>query len=218
MNIGRLLKYCLGFFLFFFVYACQNDTVYYTYNPVPDQGWKREDTLHFCIPDTLKSGIYNLEVGVRHSVKYPYRDLWLELTQYIPGDSPDDGWEKKKDTIHLYLANDKGNWNGTGTTGGHFQLISPAGTFTLHADSINNNVAVHSSDVVGGINESTNISKNTPFNDLKHKGGKKKYTFVGKQHKIGKDARHHLDVVHIMSDSVLMHISDIGLRLSTLTD
>ena len=205
MNINRLLKYFLGVSLFLIVCACQHDTVYYTYNPVPVDGWKRGDTLQFCLPDTLSPGTYNLEVGVRHSDNYPYRDLWLELTQYIPCTESTDSWITKRDTIHLYLANEKGNWNGTGTTGGHFQLISPVGSLTLHNDSLHH------------ITETSTLipdDKEMKVPREKSQEIPKKYTFLGKRHKLGRDAKHHLDMVQIMTDSVLLHISDIGLRLT----
>ena len=224
MNISHLLKYFLGISLFLLVCACQHDTVYYTYHPIPDNGWKRGDTLRFCLPDTLTPGTYNLEVGVRHSNQYPYRDLWLELIQYIQGEKPSDGWIAKKDTIHIYLANEKGNWNGTGTTGGHFQLLSPSGTLTLHNDSVPL-ITEEQTDLANDVEEvvPVKVSKkkksskevpNEPSETIK-KEPKKKYTFLGKQHKLGKDAKHHLDVTHIMCDSVLLQLSDIGLRLST---
>ena len=222
MNINRLLKYLLGISLFLLVCACQHDTVYYTYHPIPNKGWSRGDTLRFSLPDTLTPGTYNLEVGVRHSNKYPYRDLWLELIQYIPGEKSSDSWVAKKDTIHLYLANEKGNWKGTGTTGGHFQLISHSGSLTIYNDSPKKLMEETKEDMTEEEDvESVQVGrkekslKDDNSANITKKGNRKKYTFLGKQHKLGKDAKHHLDVIHIMTDTTLLQLSDIGLRLST---
>ena len=207
MNISNLLKYCLGFTLILFIYACQSDTIYYTYVPISDKGWSKQDTLLFTLPDSLIPGNYSLEVGVRHSGKYAYRDLWLELTQYIPNLSSPKEWKVKKDTVHIYLASEKGNWNGTGTTGGHFQLLIPSGNFTFPDKQYKSNedndsqVTMNSSDQSIAGESSKNMVR-------------KKYTIEGKPHTLGKEARYQLKVVHIMTDSVLHHITDIGLRLN----
>ncbi len=209
MHIGHFLKFCITFVSFLCLYACQTDTVYYTYQPIPVDGWSKTDTLHYYLPDTLSSGNYQLEVGIRHSGKYPYRDIWLELTQYVPNATTTNEWIERKDTIHIYLANENGNWNGTGTTGGHFQLLSPIGDITI-ADQ-HTSAEKDELEVTEKMMQDNGISTNQ---QPKLKVPKKKYTFEGKPHTLGKAANHHLEIIHIMTDSLLLHISDIGLRLS----
>lgn len=202
MQISRFLKFGLIILFLSVLYACKPDTVYYTYNAISSNGWSKKDTLQFNLPDTLSPGTYHLEVGVRHSGKYIYRDLWLELTQYMPSKEKPNHWVAKKDTIHIYLANEKGNWNGTGTTGGHFQLLSPSGDIMIPME---NNLVSPSEDLV---------SISTDANSIQKHKQKDKYTYEGKQHGLNKMARFHLKVTHIMTDTLLMHISDVGLQLT----
>lgn len=46
-----------------------------------------------------KDSRYELSIGIRHLDSYPYRDIWLTLNN---------------DTLHLYLADQEGNWKGEG--------------------------------------------------------------------------------------------------------
>ena len=208
MKISHFLKYSLGVAFFLSLPACESDTVYYSYAPIPANGWSKNDTLEFYLPDSLTPGKYNLEVGIRHSGKYAYRDLWLELTHSIPNPKSSTDRIETIDTIHVYLASKKGNWNGTGTTGGHFQLLLPSGSFIF--PSFQENVKEDSISKEAHLETGASISsKNTSKNSLK-----KKYTLEGKPHIPKIKAKHHLKVVHIMTDSLLHHITDIGLRLS----
>lgn len=228
MQISKFSKYYLAILSFICLCACQQDTLYFTYEPVPTDGWSKTDTLQFYLPDTLSPGTYHLEVGVRHSGKYPYRDLWLELTQYIPSPTSDDEWIESKDTIHVYLANEKGNWNGSGTTSGYFQHLSAAGEITiankdaaLNEDEqikseVNTKVTPSKAEVKKGVsyNSSTSKDKGNDPKQRKAQSKRKKYTFKGKGHTLGKQDKYHLKVTHIMTDSLLLHISDIGLRFT----
>ena len=217
MNIRHLLNYCLGVFAFLCLYACQTDTVYYTYNPISTDGWKKTDTLQFYLPDTLSLGTYHLEVGIRHTGKYPYRDVWLELIQYLPKPNTVNDWIEHKDTIHIYLANEKGVWNGTGTTSGHFQLLSTVGDITIDGNNISSEEETENKEVQESeekkITNKTKTKSNTSTSSAP-KSKRKKYTLEGKTHRLGKMANHHLKVTHIMTDSLLLHVSDVGLRLS----
>lgn len=173
--------------------ACQPNTTYYMYQPVSSKGWNRTDTLIFNLPDSLTFGTYKLGIGIRHTGKYPYRDLWLELSQLTPDEKAEGKWKEKKDTLHLYLANKQGNWMGSGTTSGHFQLLLDCGEFTLPEDSI----------TTGTMQANEGISSKK----------KKKYTFVGQRKAIGKQSKFQVKVTHIMTDSILHHISDVGILL-----
>ena len=51
--------------------ACDENTVYHSYQSTPPDGWKKSDTLFFNVP--LKDSLANLRlsVGVRNSSNYP---------------------------------------------------------------------------------------------------------------------------------------------------
>ncbi len=108
---------------------CTSNTVYHHYNPISNDGWKRSDTIFFILNDSLEIGDYNTQIGIRHTIDYPYRDLWLSILM------PD---KISPDTIHLFIANERGNWNGNGTASGYYQYESEAPIFkyTSQADSI----------------------------------------------------------------------------------
>ena len=110
--------------------ACQTDTTYHQYREVPSAGWSRKDTISFPLPADFTYHRYALEIGLRHTEAYPYKDLWVEiihpLTPVIP-----------PDTIHLRLADKKGNWFGAGSSNCLYQFTQSLGTITCYpADSL----------------------------------------------------------------------------------
>lgn len=192
--MNHIFKFIFSLSAIIILGACQQTTTYYRYQPISSHGWTRTDTLYFNLPDSLRPTTYELEIGIRHTGKYPYRDLWLELTQLVPDkEGESNNWKEKKDTFHLYLANEKGNWIGSGTTSGHFQLLTQCGQFILPKDSMK------TSD-----NEQENLTSTEK---------RKKYTFLGQTKRIGAQSKYQLKIIHIMTDSTLQHISDVGIHL-----
>ena len=63
--------------------SCTNNTAYHHYIPIKTESWCKTDTLYFTLPDSMPSGYYNSRIGIRHTVDYPYRDLWLSV--HFPG-------------------------------------------------------------------------------------------------------------------------------------
>lgn len=106
--------------------CCTPNTVYHHYYPIADEGWKRTDTIFFILNDSIETGNYNTHIGIRHIIDYPYRDLWLSIQ--MPN-------QKKPDTIHMFIANERGNWNGSGTAGGYYQFESEGPIFKRHNSS-----------------------------------------------------------------------------------
>ena len=89
--------------------ACDENTVYHSYQSTPPDGWKKSDTLFFNVP--LKDSLANLRlsVGVRNSSNYPYQNLNI-LIHYNLEDST--VW--KTDTLKFILTDREGKWTGTG--------------------------------------------------------------------------------------------------------
>lgn len=109
--------------------SCTSNTVYHHYNRINDNGWKKTDTIYFILHDSIEEGTYATKIGIRHTIEYPYRDLWLSIS--LPN-------KKETDTIHINLANERGNWNGSGTASGYYQYETegPTLNYKLHSDSI----------------------------------------------------------------------------------
>lgn len=101
---------------------------YSAFYSVPPQGWDYHTALRFtpAPEDSLVSG--RLDLAVRHTNNYPYRNLYLELSYVSPADST-----RHCDTLNVELADAFGNWHGSGlgTSFQHRVTISPR--FTVAA-------------------------------------------------------------------------------------
>ena len=100
--------------------ACQNNTYYHSYQSASTAGWHKNDTLVYSLSTPINSLDYDYEIGIRHKDTYKYRDLWLTINQ---------------DTLHLYLADSIGNWQGKGI-GNTKQLTLPWENNQSSQDSI----------------------------------------------------------------------------------
>ena len=208
MKISHFFTVTLFTLFCFLLGACKNNTTYYSYLHLDQNQWNRTDTLLFMLPDTLKADTYQLEIGVRHTGDYAYRDLWIELIQYMPNEQVKSAeWIEKKDTFHLYLAEKNGKWKGNGSTSSFYQLILPCGTLTIPESPQHEEEGIISTSETDGLSAEAS-SKET-------KKAKKKYTFLGTPKTIGAESKHKIRMVHIMKDSVLHDIANMGLRLSS---
>ena len=61
------------------VIGCQRERAipYHHYVTVSEDGWRASDTLRFSLPETLPTGEYQLDLGMRFRPSFPYRGLWL---------------------------------------------------------------------------------------------------------------------------------------------
>lgn len=94
----------------YLVAACDNRTVYHSYQHIPEYGWAKNDTLFYNIPikDSLAS--CQLSVEIRNQDNYPYRNLFLAISYIHPADSS----FFITDTIECILADANDKWIGTG--------------------------------------------------------------------------------------------------------
>mgnify|MGYP002226777513 CR=1 FL=1 len=73
----------------------------------------KSDSLAFHLPVGLSFRVSTgMEIGLRHTGEYPYRDIWLSVTQ-LEGDSI----PPRTDTLHIYLTDEKGHWVQSGAMG-----------------------------------------------------------------------------------------------------
>ncbi|MDE7470758.1 MAG: gliding motility lipoprotein GldH [Paramuribaculum sp.] len=79
------------------------------YARIDESGWRYDDTLRFT-PDIPPAVSGELRLGLRHNGNYPYRNLWVEVTTPVAGDSS----AVRRDTVSVELADKYGRWNGTG--------------------------------------------------------------------------------------------------------
>lgn len=102
--------------------ACRNSTVYHTYQPTGTNGWPVNDSLYYSLSPQSVPGVFRLNIGIRHTELYPYKDIWLEIGCK--------GNETKKDTFHLYLTDQDGHWSNS-TTGHLYQCDFDEGMLHL---------------------------------------------------------------------------------------
>lgn len=135
--------------------SCTDGVIYHRFCPIPSEEWDRNDTLSF--EPLLSDSVTPIEIAieVRHTDRYPYRNLWIGIGQNLADSSI---WQN--DRIELQLADSSGNWSGTGNA---------------------TNLYVY----------------NTTYRTIypKHSGKRK------------------IQIVPIMKDSTLHHITDIGIRI-----
>lgn len=103
------------------VIACQDKTIYHSYQPVSPTGWYRNDTLIYTLKNVSSPNDFlKFNIGIRHEDSYPYRDIWLTANQ---------------DTFHFYLADSTGEWKGKGI-GNLKQIVFPTNLRFQQQDSI----------------------------------------------------------------------------------
>ena len=130
MKIRNLKTSRLGYILstlLLTVSACQNNTYYHSYQSASTAGWHKNDTFVYSLSNPITPLDYDFEIGIRHKDTYKYRDLWLTINQ---------------DTLHLYLADSIGNWQGKGI-GNTRQLTLPWENDKLSQDSITDFRIIH---------------------------------------------------------------------------
>ena len=95
--------------------SCTVHNRFHSYLPVNKDGWKRTDTLYFhAVPIDTNRNCMEISLGIRHTHRYPYRDIWLTIG---------------KDTLHIDLADEQGRWKGKGI--GDMRLIQQETTINL---------------------------------------------------------------------------------------
>ena len=120
-NKTSLLKSLILLFIASFYTACDEQTVYHSFQSLPTEGWQRNDTLFFNVSVADSATLYNVSVEVRNRNNYPYQNLPL-LIYYDSPEVPN----IKRDTLELRLADNAGIWLGDGW-GGLYQSTLPAG-------------------------------------------------------------------------------------------
>lgn len=109
--MNKKIYYAIAMTMCCIIISCTTGTVYHHYIPIENK-WMKADTFFFAMPDSMETGVYKTKIGVRHTVTYKYKDLWISI-----GNNEN----SKTDTVHLELANKRGNWNSNGTASGYYQ-------------------------------------------------------------------------------------------------
>lgn len=88
--------------------SCDPIKEIHQFHSIPAQGWSKTDTLEFTLPTLENSKLY-LDIQIRSTQAYPYRDLYLLCEENLS-----DSLQIQKDTLHINLADSTGRWEGSG--------------------------------------------------------------------------------------------------------
>jgi len=108
----RRLSICLSAFALagFLFWSCRPRTTFYTFQPVPLEGWACTDTLRFSPPTATADGRHSLNLVVRFNNQLKYRDLWMVVEQRLEDENQHMRYLPHRDTLHLMVANEEGKW------------------------------------------------------------------------------------------------------------
>lgn len=93
--------------------ACDSRGVYEENLKIPHESWHMDSMAVFKAMITDTSKVYNVLVNIRNTTSYPNSNLYLFITTHSPTGS------MLRDTLECYLANNRGEWLGSGF--GHYR-------------------------------------------------------------------------------------------------
>lgn len=105
--------------------ACDKQTVFHAFQPLPSDGWKKKDTLFYNVSVPDSQTYYKLSVEIRHNNDYPYQNLNLAVGYEGPEIS-----QPLSDTLRLTLSDERGKWKGKGW-GGLYLAAFPTGSIRI---------------------------------------------------------------------------------------
>ena len=126
------LKIILLFGLLVVLGACDRNVVYSTYIDLPPTGWMKDSVYTFEIDVTDTAATYELDLLLRNTDSFESQNLWLFITRLQNGQP----W--KCDTLNIFIADEMGQWLGSGVGNIHNITVpykgqlrfAAAGTYT----------------------------------------------------------------------------------------
>lgn len=104
-----MFKYILYILPLVLLFSCNSNVVFSDNKSIPeDEGWAKKNKLSFEVEIQDTESRHDVYINVRNADTYMYRNLFMFLeTKYPDGNS-------KLDTLECLLADEKGNWLGSG--------------------------------------------------------------------------------------------------------
>ncbi len=90
------------------LWSCDSSTVFHQYQPIAEGEWKVADTISFTIENKDTIARKNIYIRLRNDNNYPFSTIFLVSKMIFPNG------EKVVDTLQYEMANEKGEWLGTG--------------------------------------------------------------------------------------------------------
>jgi gliding motility-associated lipoprotein GldH len=98
----------LSIVLLILLASCDKSRVFDEYKPMPEEAWHMDSLKHFAFNVEDSLAIYNMFVNIRNTGKYEFSNLIVFIETDLPGAL------KLRDTVNCILANEKGEWLGSG--------------------------------------------------------------------------------------------------------
>lgn len=90
--------------------SCVGNLVYSEHQEIPHTGWDKDSILSFYVSGMEDNTPYEVVLNVRHAENYPFQNLWLFVEKQS-------SMQSYKDTLEVYLADDRGLWLGNHKNG-----------------------------------------------------------------------------------------------------
>lgn len=87
-----------------------------SFTHLSSEGWAYGDTIFLTPPPAIGKVT---RLTLRHTDSYPYRNLWIEVSQRHP-----DGKATTRDTVNIEMCDIYGQWHGSGF-GDSYQITVP---------------------------------------------------------------------------------------------
>ena len=115
--------------------GCTGSTLYHRYQPLPDTGWERRDTIWFDLPIAEGSLDATLSIGLRWTGDIPLEEVVIGIEQQ---------WESScthhSDTIRFRLTDSEGNAVGTGI---NIHQSEASGAHLLLKEGLQGRIGIH---------------------------------------------------------------------------
>ena len=110
-----------------FIASCDRLPVYTHFQPVPQNGWEKEEALLFTVSPVKEGGQYARQLGLRINSLYPFYNLCLVVEQTtVPSG------RVCNDTLYCTLFDKGGRLKGKGVN--YFQYAFPLNSVALEAN------------------------------------------------------------------------------------
>ncbi len=88
--------------------SCDSSTVFHEYHAIPNGQWNTNEPIEFSIENTDTIAKRNIFIRLRNDNNYPFSTIFLISKMTFPNG------KKVVDTLQYEMANEKGEWLGTG--------------------------------------------------------------------------------------------------------
>jgi len=104
----HLIIFCIVFTTSFIFFSCTTSDLYEKTMAIPAQQWETSFTPEFSFTIKDTSTLYQVYFVLRHTEKYNYNNIWINLYSQPPGDT------LHKAPYELQLATNEKGWLATG--------------------------------------------------------------------------------------------------------